>query len=169
VKPIAREMIFYYYAKNVIAPSADQEGNYRFIFDRFKALLTGKASMSEYDREVNALWGAKACAFCGAPRERDIHLVPQCAGMADTFGVQNLVPSCLACAESKGERDFIAWWETEHGDLDSLPRFPVGLYLKIAYAIRESTARLREPCHDLLEVMPKDVQLGTLVPFGAAR
>ena len=47
-----RDVIYYYYAKLVIAPSAGLKDNYGFIIDRFKALKAGKVSISDYDREL---------------------------------------------------------------------------------------------------------------------
>lgn len=39
-----RDVVYYYYAKPVIAPSAGLAGNYGFIVDRFKVLKAGKVS-----------------------------------------------------------------------------------------------------------------------------
>lgn len=55
-----RDFILYYYAKLVIAPSAGEKGNYRFVMDRFKRLTSGEISMSDYDREIQKLvWASK--------------------------------------------------------------------------------------------------------------
>lgn len=60
------DFILYYYAKLVIAPSAGQAENHRFIIDRYQRLKSGEIRMSSYDREIQKLAQQSGeCAFCG--------------------------------------------------------------------------------------------------------
>ncbi len=65
------DIIFYYYAKLVIAPSAGFKGNYGFIIDTYKRLKSGDIQMSDYERELLHIADMpNTCAFCGSKRDR---------------------------------------------------------------------------------------------------
>lgn len=149
------DLIFYYYAKLVIAPSAGQAGNYRFIMDRYKQLKVGGIRMSDYDREIQKLaQQAGVCAFCGKRTATfPIDIIPQRFG--GPVGIHNLVHACPSCAESKGETDLLRWWC--HGlnkDKDSLPRIPAGLFLKLAYERHTVEFTLGSRCEDTTDLWP---------------
>lgn len=158
VERTARNVIYYYYAKLVIAPSSGLPGNYAFIHDRYQALVKGEIRMSDYDRELSHLDGSAACVFCRRSAARPVSLVRPDRRYQATLGIQNKVLACHRCAENKNDTDLVVWWEATGRDLDDLPRVPAGLYLKIAYHVREVTGRLREHCRDLREVMPAELR-----------
>lgn len=158
VDPVAKNVIFYYYAKLVIAPSSGLARNYGFISDRYEALLDGRIRMSDYDRELQHLAADTSCVFCGAPGVNVVSLVRRDARYQATLGMQNKVRACRECETSRGGDDVVAWWQATGRDLDDFPRVPAGLYLKIAYHVREVTGRLRERCRDLREVMPAELR-----------
>jgi len=148
------DIIFYYYAKLVIAPSSGFGGNYAFIIDTYKRLKSGEARMSDYERE---LWHIAStpgvCAFCGFPCAKPVttHVVPKSADVQP--GVHNIVYACQACAVSKGEKDFVDWWCNDlKRHRDELPRVPLGLYLKIAYELHKVNFSLRRQCQSLDEL-----------------
>jgi len=79
------------------------------------------------------------------------HVVPRSAGVQR--GMHNIVYACQGCAASKGERDFVEWWSSGlRKPRDTLPRVPLGLYLKIAYELHKINFTLRRPCQSLEEL-----------------
>lgn len=151
-----RDFILSYYAKLVIAPSAGQKGNYRFVIDRYKRLASGEISMSDYDREIQRLARQPGvCAFCGSPGgEVVVEVIPRRLG--GPVGVHNQVYACRSCADSKDELGLIEWWCDRLGrDKDDLPRIPAGLFLKMAYERRTVDFTLEDPCDDIRELWPE--------------
>jgi hypothetical protein len=144
-------IIFYYYAKLVIAPSAGFKNNYGFIIDAYKRLKSGELLISDYEREIlHIIQDQSTCAFCECKEHglQTIHIVPRYYGVPP--GVHNLVYTCSACADSKGEKDLVEWWCQELGKpRDEIPRVPVGIYLKIAYDLNKINFSLRKPCKEL--------------------
>ncbi len=157
---ITADYIYYYYAKLVIAPAAGEAGNYRFIMDRYKRLRDGTLQMSHYDRELLALAGADACAYCGAKGDlRAEPVVPRASG--GPLGLQNSVLTCQECAAEKGVRDLVEWWLSRAGrDLDNLPRLPIGLYLKMAFEAHQTHFTLNSPCQSLAGLFPQHTRGG---------
>jgi len=146
----ARDLIFYYYAKLVIAPSAGQPDNYRFIMDRYRRLREGEIQMSDYDREIAKLAQLQGvCSFCGARGDTiPTQLIPRALG--GPVGIHNLVHACRACSASKADGHPLKWWCDELGrDKDDFPRVPAGLYLKLAYERRAVAFKLDSPCDDI--------------------
>jgi hypothetical protein len=155
------DIIFYYYAKLVIAPSSGFRGNYAFIIDTYKRLKSDEVRMSDYERE---LWHVAntpgVCAFCGRRCNKPMttRVVPRSFGVQP--GMHNIVYACKACAVSKGERDFVQWWCNDlKRHRDELPRVPLGLYLKIAYELHKVNFSSRRPCQALEELFT------VLVPY----
>jgi hypothetical protein len=147
------DFILYYYAKLVIAPSAGQTENYRFIIDRYKRLKSGEIRMSDYDREIQHLARQRGlCAFCGNfGGDLVTEVVPRCLG--GPVGIENLVYACGACATSKGDLAFLEWWCGKLGrDKDELPRIPAGLFLKMTWERHQVDFTLGWPCHDILDI-----------------
>lgn len=147
------DFILYYYAKLVIAPSAGQPRNYRFIIDRYQRLKSGEIQMSDYDREIQRLARqAGVCVFCGkegptVPTE----VIPRKLG--GPIGLHNLVHACPACAASKDDKDLMTWWCDELGrDKDELPRIPAGLFLKMAYERHTVAFTLKKRCEDIRHI-----------------
>jgi hypothetical protein len=144
------DFILYYYAKLVIAPSSGEPKNYRFIIDRYKRLKSGEIQMSEYDREIQKLAQQPGtCVFCRRTGETVLtEVIPRRLG--GPIGIHNLVYACNGCAQSKGDKDLLAWWCDELGhDKDDLPRIPAGLFLKMAYEMRSLRFELGSPCEDI--------------------
>ncbi len=149
------DCIFYYYAKLVIAPAAGEAGNYRFVMDRYKRLRSGALLLSGFDHELERLREAPGCAFCQnrgnlgptwvVPRER-----------GGPVGIHNTVMACARCVQDRGKEDLVAWWLSRPGEnLDTLPRLPIGLYLKIAFEMHQVNFSLGGPCERLWELFPK--------------
>lgn len=155
-----RDVIFYYYAKLVIAPSAGLKDNYGFIIDRFKALKSGKVLMSDYDRELfhKEAEPQQVCAYCGnkASLTQD-HVV--CCDIGAPEAMHNVVWACQHCNSSKGSKDLPVWWDEVHGtsvgdSRDCLPRLPAGIYLKLAYDWHKVNHSLDYPARDLYDLKP---------------
>ena len=145
--------ILYYYAKLVIAPSAGEPDNYRFIMDRYKRLKSGEIQMSDYDREIQKLAQQPGtCVFCGEQgRTVPTEVLPRRLG--GPLGIHNLVHACPECATSKGDKDLLVWWCDELGrDKDELPRIPAGLFLKLAYERHMVGFKLKAPCEDIRHI-----------------
>lgn len=144
------DIIYYYYAKLVIAPSAGFPRNYKFIIDAYKKLKSGELQMSDYDRELTHLAEqGRECAFCLASSAlAAVHIVPR--DLAGPIGIHNTVYACASCKESKADRDMVDWWcGLLKRDRDDIPRVPLGLYLKIAYEIHRVRFSLKDECQDL--------------------
>jgi len=144
------DIIFYYYAKLVIAPSAGFHMNYQFILYTYSRLKNGEIHISDYERELMSLTEEQKCAFCRTSNDKleAIHVVPKI--IAKTIGMQNLVLACKNCADSKGEKDLIEWWCEHLGkERDEIPRLPIGLYLKNAYEFHKINFSLKKPCQSL--------------------
>jgi hypothetical protein len=147
------DFILYYYAKLVIAPSAGEAGNYRFIIDRYKRLKSGEIQMSDYDREIQKLAQQPGlCVFCGTHCETVLtEIVPRRLG--GPVGIHNLVHACRECAASKGDKDLLEWWCNDLGrDKDDLPRIPAGLFLKLAYERHMVGFGLKRYCDDIRDI-----------------
>jgi len=145
------DIIFYYYAKLIIAPSAGLKGNYRFIIHTYKRLKSGEIRMSDYERELFHLANMpNICAFCGSTSARcqTTHLVSKSIDVRP--GIHNLVYACESCNISKGQKDLVEWWCNElKKPRDELPRVPLGLYLKIAYELHKINFSLGKSCQSL--------------------
>jgi hypothetical protein len=155
-----RDVIFYYYAKLVIAPSAGLKNNYGFIIDRFKALKSGKVLMSDYDRELfhKETEPQQVCAYCGnkASLSQD-HVV--CCDIGAPEAMHNVVWACQHCNSSKGSKDLPVWWDEVYGisigdSRNCLPRLPAGIYLKLAYDWHKVNHSLDYPARDLYDLKP---------------
>jgi len=148
------DIIFYYYAKLVIAPSAGFKGNYGFIINAYKRLKSGEIQMSDYETELLYIASKpNICAFCGSKCDsyRTTHIV--CKSLAVQPGMHNIIYVCEACHASKGEKDFVQWWRKDlERPRDELPRVPLGLYLKIAYELHRINFSLRKTCQGLEEL-----------------
>lgn len=153
VRRTVGDFIYYYYAKLVIAPSAGQTDNYAFIIDRYKRLRTGEIRISDYDREIGRMaTQGDRCAFCSRrAKTKPLEIVPRALG--GPVGIHNLVRACARCARSKGKKDLLQWWCDVLGrDVETIPRVPIALYLKLAYERHHVGFRLRKPCHDIRDI-----------------
>lgn len=147
------DFILYYYAKLVIAPSAGEAENYRFIMDRYKRLKSDEIRMSDYDREIRHLAQQPGrCVFCGSNGETvPTEVVPH--HLDGPVGIHNLVHACRKCSSSKQGKDLLAWWCDELGrDKDELPRIPAGLFLKLAHERHTVGFSLGRKCNDIREL-----------------
>ncbi|HRR51609.1 MAG TPA: hypothetical protein P5252_07285 [Candidatus Cloacimonas sp.] len=148
------DIIFYYYAKLVISPSAGFKSNYGFIIDTYKRLKSGEISMSDYERELLHIASmTDQCVFCGIKCDKPqlIHIVSKSYGVRP--GMNNLVYACEKCATSKKEKDLVEWWCNDlQKPRDELPRVPLGLYLKIAYELHKINFSLQKPCKSIGEL-----------------
>ncbi|CEK14054.1 hypothetical protein [Chthonomonas calidirosea] len=153
VPEIVEDYILYYYAKLVIAASAGEGGNYRFIMDRYKKLKSGEIKMSDYDREIQKeAQQPGICAFCQRQGQTvPVEVIPRRLG--GPVGVQNLVHACSNCAKSKDDKDLLTWWCDELGrDKDELPRIPAGLFLKMAHERHQIAFTLHQRCTNIREI-----------------
>lgn len=149
------DVIYYYYAKLVIAKSAGFEGNYAFITNTFKKLKTGKARISDYDREIlkQMQEAQNACPYCG--NRSDLcqeHIIP--LEMSGPPGPHNITFSCKSCNSSKGSRDLIEWWISANRKIDGIPRIPIAVYLKLCYDAHKMNHTLEKSCKELACLWP---------------
>ena len=149
------DIIFYYYAKLVIAPSSGFKGNYGFIIDTYKRLKSGDIRMSDYERELLHLASMpNMCVFCGLISRdcKTSHVVPRSVGVEP--GMHNIVYACSKCCASKGEKDIVRWWRKDlRKSRDELPRVPVGLFLKIVHELHTIKFTLKNPCSELEDLL----------------
>lgn len=150
------DVIYYYYAKLVIARSAGFEGNYKFITYTFKKLKRGEIKISDYDREIFKQMEEPQtkCQFCGCdgPLTKE-HIIP--LELSGPPGPHNVVFVCKKCNSSKGADDLIEWWQNKLGKkLDELPRIPAAIYLKLCYDAHKMNHTLQSLCNDLKYLWP---------------
>ena len=154
------QLIHYFYAKLVIAPSAGLAGNYGFITNRYKALESGEIEMSDYNRELwlKEVEHQSTCAYCGGPGPLVAdHVVPLSVSGPDAM--HNILRVCNGCNSTKSDRDLIEWWDdVQESSLGpaavSLPRLAAGIYLKLAYDWHRVQNTLELPAHDLADLRP---------------
>lgn len=123
-----REEILYEYAKLISRSAFGGQINYRFVSDRFKALISGEATMSgtnrEWQREQEL---PKECVFCGACEGLQVdHLIPRSRGGLDS--ADNTVWSCTTCNSSRSDQGVFQWLGLRRKD--DLHRLVAGKYLK---------------------------------------
>lgn len=150
------DVIYYYYAKLVIAKSAGFEGNYRFITHTFKKLKDGELKISDYDREILKQMQAPrtSCPYCGSdgPLVQE-HVLP--LELSGPPGPHNTIFACKTCNSSKGCNDLIDWWENKiDRKLDDLPRIPAAIYLKLCYDVHKMNHTLQNYCSGLVCLWP---------------
>ena len=154
VEKKVENIIYYYYAKLVIAPSAGFKNNYGFIINAYKALKSGELLMSDYEREIFLIaQDQTVCAFCECEERKllTVHVVPRMFGVPP--GIHNFVYACPDCSDSKKEKDLVEWWCADLGKpRDEIPRVPLGIYLKIAYELNKINFSLKKPCKRLGDV-----------------
>jgi hypothetical protein len=146
-----RDLIFWQYAK-LIANSAGQSKNYRFIMSRFKQLQSGEINWSGSIREyVKELEQKGRCIYCGCDADSVDHLIPKSRGGMDIG--DNAVTVCRSCNSSKGDKGVYEWFGLERRN--ELPRIVEGKYLKLLYISHERAGTLdisRESLEKLCEV-----------------
>ena len=101
--------IFYEYAKLISRRVLKGKINYRFVYDRFKALQSGDSTMSgtirEWQREQEL---PQECVFCGSSENLQVdHLIPRSRGGLDS--ADNTVWSCSTCNISRGNKGIFQW------------------------------------------------------------
>ena len=149
------EEIYYEYAKLISRSAFDGKLMRGFITSRFKALQTGRATMSgtirEWQREYDL---PKQCVFCGSqgPLETD-HLIPRSRGGNHSAG--NVVWACRSCNASRGDKAIFAWLGLEKKD--SLHRIVAGKYLKQLFEIHAARGTL-ETSKDSITVLCHDCE-----------
>jgi len=165
VKTIEEE-ILYEYAKLISRTVFRGQINYRFVYDRFKALRNGDATMSgtirEWQREQEL---PKECVFCRATDNLQTdHLIPRSRGGADS--ADNIVWSCRTCNASRGDQGVFQWLGLK--EKDNLHRLVAGKYLKQLYELHKAqgTLKIRE---DSISVLCAKCKNGpTCVKWGKA-
>jgi 5-methylcytosine-specific restriction endonuclease McrA len=66
---------------------------------------TGNYTVAEMNKKVHRL--GRACFYCGGPYQHDDHFLALSRFGIDT--IENIVPACEACNESKGDSDPWEW------------------------------------------------------------
>ncbi|HNY64201.1 MAG TPA: HNH endonuclease [Deltaproteobacteria bacterium] len=123
-----REKIFFEFAKLVSRTSLKGNIDYPFVANRFKALLSGRITMQELNRE----WRQSpdlliACAFCGTPSNLDLdYLIPLVRG--GSASSENAILSCPDCRSLRGDQGVFRWIGL--GREDTLHPAVAGGYLK---------------------------------------
>ena len=148
------DVIYYYYAKLIIASAAQCVGQYGFIIDQYNQLKAGKRKMSDYDREIRKqMESENKCVYCGNDSSVMDHVIPKAINAPDC--AHNIVKSCQHCNSSKGDKDLIDWWVNHlKKDKDSLPRIPIGIYLKFSYDWHKINHTLGNPARSLFDLKP---------------
>jgi hypothetical protein len=152
VKTIGQEL-FYEYAKLISRSAFDGAINYGFVTDRYKALLSGKITMSdtirEWEREHDL---PDACVYCGTADDLTTdHLIPRSRG--GTSSPDNLVLSCKSCNSSRRDKGIFQWLGPK--GKDKMHRLLAGKYLKELYKKHEALGTLDVSVDTLEELCRK--------------
>lgn len=156
VKTIS-DVIYYYYARLVIARVAGKENEWGFVMDRYKKLKSGEIHMANRDGEIRVqMRSDNNCVYCGGKADSKDHVIPRNYDGPDRM--QNVVRSCKSCNSSKRDHDLIDWWINILGNSeDTLPRIPLGIYLKYSldwHRMRDSLDNLANSITDLRPFVP---------------
>lgn len=153
VKTIS-DTINFYYARLIIARAAGFIDNWGFITYTYKNLRDGKTQISDYDSEIRLQMRTKnECVYCGTESDTMDHVIPKKLGGPDS--ANNLVNSCKHCNSSKSDRDMVDWWINGLGREEStLPRIPMGIYLKFSYDWHKINHTLGKPANQLTDLRP---------------
>ncbi len=152
------DVINFYYAWLVIAKAAGKMGEWGFITQRFKLLKAGKIRMADRNGELRVqMRSTPECVYCGGVADSNDHVIPLRIGGPDDM--HNIVRSCKSCNSSKRDHDFVDWWINIQGNgEETLPRIPIGIYLKYCHDWHK--------IHDTLDRVAADIT--DLRPFRAA-
>lgn len=138
-----RELIYWTYAEQVIAPSAGFAKNYRFIMSRYQKLKKGEIVMCspevDVDQERFGKYKDDRCDYCGAEGELTIdHLIPLHRKGPDSQA--NKVQACKSCNSSKSDKDIFYWYGLERKE--EIPGHVLSKYLKLVYDYHEKQGNL---------------------------
>lgn len=123
-----REEIFFEYARLISRSTLKGNVDYPFVANRFKALLSGRTTMADTNRD----WPRDqnqppACAFCGAAHDLELdYLVPLSRGGLKSS--DNAVLSCPGCRAGRGDKGIFQWLGLEKKE--GLDPFISARYLK---------------------------------------
>lgn len=135
-----RELIYWTYAEQVIAPSAGFAKNYRFIMSRYQKLKKGEIQWSDIvtDDKKTAEQDDR-CAYCGS-RENLAwdHLIPLHRNGPNIFS--NQVRSCQSCNSSKSDKDIFYWYGIDRKE--EVPSLVLSKYLKLVHDYHEQSRSL---------------------------
>lgn len=153
VKTIS-DVIYYYYAWLVIAKAAGKSDQWGFIIERYKLLKAKEIQMANRDGEIRVqLRGEHECVYCGAPSDSQDHVIPRNYDGPDRQ--QNIVRSCKHCNSSKKDHDLVDWWVNILGkDESTLPRIPIGIYLKYSLDWHRVRDSLERPANNIRDLKP---------------
>lgn len=155
------DVINFYYAWLVIARAADKMGEWGFITYQFKKLKKGEIKWADFDGEIRMqMRSQNLCVYCGDKATAWDHVVPR--KLNGPEGPHNTVKVCKHCNSSKGDKDLVDWWINDLGrDESTLPRIPLGIYLKLSHGwhkINFSLEKLARELTDLKPFMPVRLQ-----------
>ena len=147
VGPKVKDLIFYYYARSVIAPAAGFAGNFGFIYKKYKALLEGSILFSDFEEDIEELSPSdNNCIICNKQGNvRFRHLVRLEEG--GPFGIHNIFPFCISCFPIRYDGNFLEYWVSKRKrNIDDLPRSLLSINLKLLYYIKKVNFELDDDC-----------------------
>jgi hypothetical protein len=147
-----REELFFEYARFISRSTLKGNVDYPFVANRFKALLGGKASMADLNRD----WPRDpdqppACAFCGASSDLEIdYLVPLSRGGLSS--PDNAVLACPDCRAARGDKGIFQWLGLEKKD--GLDPYIAARYLKELFDAHSQKGTLEIHKHAITLLCP---------------
>lgn len=138
-----RELIYWTYAEQVIAPSAGFAKNYRFIMSRYEKLKKGEMNWSSIQMDLKqeelGKYDEKCCAYCGSVGDLSHeHLIPLHRHGPDL--AENRVLACRSCNSSKRDKDIFEWYGVARKE--EVPGHVLSKYLKLVYKYHEELGTL---------------------------
>lgn len=148
------EVINYYYAWLVISKAAEKMDQFGFVTYQYKRLNAGQIHWSDFDGEIRMqMRSSNECVYCGDESTQMDHVVPRNLGGPE--GAHNTVKACKHCNASKGDKDLVDWWINHLGKTEvTLPRIPIGIYLKLSYGWHNINHSLKKNARYLSDLKP---------------
>lgn len=151
------DTIHFYYSWLVIAKAAGKMNQFAFVTYNFKRLKKGEIKMADRNGEIRVQMRSEpVCVYCGGEADSNDHVIPRKIDGPD--GMHNIVRSCKSCNSSKKDHDMVDWWINILGKAEStLPRIPIGIYLKYAHdwhKMRDTLGNLANQITDLKPFVP---------------
>lgn len=148
------DVVNYYYAWLVISKAAGKMDEFGFVTYQFKKLKQGQIKMADRNGEIRVqMKSAPVCVYCGDEADGWDHVIPRNKDGPDVM--YNEVRACKSCNSSKGDKDLVDWWVNTLGREErTLPRIPIGIYLKYAHDWHKMRDSLSTLANDLTELKP---------------
>lgn len=148
------DTIYFYYSWLVISQAAGKMDQFGFVTYQYKRLKNNEIKMADRNGEIRVQMRSEpVCVYCGGEADSNDHVIPR--NYDGPAGMHNVVRSCKSCNSSKSDNDLVDWWINILGNEEkTLPRIPIGIYLKYAYDWHKSRDSLEKIANQITDLRP---------------